>query len=163
MKRIYSTLGNIFVASLAVGTFASILIPASAQFGVNSSLLQPIAPAQADMQKSLPIAHLIGIAQFVKNPTDYRLAYGKQVAQVTSTSLEGDRMTISFKYLEVSLWSSAVKTGELVGKLDSEGTFKGVFQMQQDLDPRQTTAAFAFRADGTAHAIDDSKTTRILL
>ncbi|MBE9061130.1 hypothetical protein [cf. Phormidesmis sp. LEGE 11477] len=163
MRRIHSAFSNIFGTSLAVGAIASILLVSSAPFQAGHSPLQPAAPAEATASKSLPIAHLIGIAQFVKNPTDYRLAYGDQLAQVIGASLEGDRMTISYKYLDANLDANAVKIGELVGKLDSEGIFKGVFQVQHKSDGVKANAAFAFHADGTAKAIDSETAARILL
>ena len=164
MKRIRNPFG-IFSTRLAVGAIATTCfvssVPFPVQFQVGQLPFQPTAMAQTSRHRSLPIEHLIGIAQFVKNPTDYRLAHGEQVAQVTSASLEGDRMTIHYKSLDVDLEANDLRVGKLVGKLDSEGIFKGVFQTQQRSDGSKAEAAFAFLADGSAKAVD-SKPTHIL-
>ena len=165
MRRTRNILGNIFGTSLAVGAIASLLLTSSARFRVGEAQSQPATPAAASMNKSLPLEHLIGIAQFVKNPTDYKLAHGEKIAQVTSVSLEGDRMTISYAGLE----ASDGKTGELVGTLDSNGIFKGVFQTLQNSGSSQAGAIFAFSANGTATATNseiaatETATTQIIL
>lgn len=140
---------NIFGTSLVVGAIASVLLASSAQFRVRQSDFQAAAPAAVRMNKSLPLEHLIGIAQFVKHPTDYKLAYGEKIGQVIGASLEGDRMTISYAHPG----TSNVKTDELVGTLDSEGIFRGAFQAQQNSGVSYGDASFAFSADGTAKAV----------
>ena len=154
---------SIFGAGLAVGAIASLLFTASAQFPAGRPRFQP-APAKASVQKSLPLEHLIGIAQFVKNPTDYKLAYGKATWQVTGASLEGDRTTISYLYLDADgLETDSDKSGILVGTLDSQGIFKGVFQASHESEISTAGAAFMFHADGTAKAIDSEAAAQILL
>lgn len=164
MGRTCSILG----ISLTVGAIASVLSTSSAQFpsaqfSVEQSYFQPTAPVKASVQKSLPLEHLIGIAQFVKNPTDYRLACGETIGQVTSASLEGDHMVISYVHSTADNKDGG-EVGKLVGTLDSKGIFRGVFEGPRTSNGAKADAIFAFHADGTAKAVGGKvATTHILL
>ncbi|MEO1445472.1 MAG: hypothetical protein AAFV46_04415 [Cyanobacteria bacterium J06635_11] len=156
--------------ALAIGAIAGILyvsspqlLPVKAQRSVGATPVQYIHADQA-----LGLEKLIGIAEFVKAPTQYSFVQaevdgGQGTGKVTGASLEGDRMTISYTYPV----GNEVRTGELIGTVDSNGTFQGSFQGSDDTpspvkQPQQALEkqsqakdlegdiTFSFSADGTA-------------
>lgn len=125
-----------------------------------------IAAAQA---QSPDIAHFLGIAQFVKSPTDYGFICGlacdpantAATGEVVSASLEGDRMEIEYSYPT----ADTAKTVKLIGKLNSDGVFKGIYQNNSEDLQAEGSITFTFAADGTAQGSHDQGkgTVRIFL
>ena len=105
--------------------------------------------------------NLIGITQFVKNPTQYRVLFEEALGQVTDASLDEDTMTISFRYPT----GSEIRTGELTGTVDSNGLFVGVYQTQSSKGVVKGEITLSFVADGTAQGRYDqgAEVTRIFL
>lgn len=106
-------------------------------------------------EQTLDIAHFLGIAQFVKSPTKYSFICGltgnpddeAAQAEVVSASLEGDLLEIEYRYPT----AGTLKTGKLVGKLNSDGVFDGTYQGNNNQEIASNgDITFTFEADGTA-------------
>jgi len=125
--------------------------------------------AESTSQEGVAIAHFLGIAQFIKSPTEYGFACGlacdptstDATGEVVSASLEGDRMEIEYRYLAAGI----TKTGRLIGTLNSDGVFAGTYQIAGTAASTQEAITFTFAADGSAKGnAGDSKTSvRIFL
>lgn len=107
------------------------------------------------------LGNLVGIAQFVKNPTQYRFVQGEAPGQVTDASLEGNVMTIAYRYPA----EGEVMTGELIGTVDADGLFVGTYQAHSPKGLMEGDITMTFVADGTAEGSygDGTGITRIVL
>lgn len=168
---------------LASGAIAGILFIAapplpsiSAQLPLSVTSSQP-----ANVENELGLDKLLGIAQFVKNPTQYHVMCDDGLAQITAASLTGDRMTIDYSYPAVgSVKTGAVRTGQLIGTVNSDGIFSGTHSVEPNsLDSNsgqsksvdsqsaapQGEVTFTFSVDGTAEGkrIEGVGTTGIAL
>ncbi|MEL7358453.1 MAG: hypothetical protein AAFN40_18060 [Cyanobacteria bacterium J06560_6] len=173
---------NILDLAMAGGALAAIAILAPLQVRQERSAFQAISPAQAvspevtsatqapetEAKDNVEIAHFLGIAQFVKDPTQYQwvcdtdcgsASEALEIAEITEASLEGDQMTISYGASSVadkdvdkefSKRAGDTKIGQLVGTLDSNGTFAGTYQVQSAKGLDEGPVTFTFAADGTA-------------
>ena len=98
------------------------------------------------------LANLVGVTQFVKNPTQYKLAMGENLGQVTSAFLNEDVMTIDYQFLA----DGEVKAGELTGTVNSDGLFTGNYEMQSQNGLLKGSISLSFVADGTAEGKYDN-------
>ncbi|MFK8183897.1 MAG: hypothetical protein AB8B99_11030 [Phormidesmis sp.] len=152
---------------LVVGAIAGVASVVSAQLpGYRSSQSEQTSAQtiqlSADNADDLAwLGNLVGIAQFVQNPTQYSFACGEAPGQVTDASLEGDVMTIAFRYPS----DGEVRTGELTGTVDAEGLFVGTYQTQSQQGVLKGDVTMTFVADGTAEGSygNGVGTTRIFL
>ncbi len=105
-------------------------------------------------EEGTAIAHFLGIAQFVKSPTEYGFvcngACDTANGEVVSASLEGDRMEIEYRYLT----AGTTQIGKLIGTLNSDGVFAGIYRVNENASSQtvstQGDITFTFAADGTA-------------
>lgn len=105
-------------------------------------------------EKGLSIAHFLGIAQFVKSPTEYSIICGAAcdfagqavTGEVVSASLEGDLMEIEYRYLT----AGKANMGKLIGTLNSDGVFAGTYRIGDQAASKQGDITFTFAADGSA-------------
>lgn len=149
---------------LVGGAIAGILVVSSPQLPGARTQVHTVAmagPNQSDSSESLDISHLIGIAQFVRNPTQYGFVSSEGSGKVTSASLDGEQMVIEYTYPT----TDDVGTGELIGTIDSDGVFAGTYRMQAPEGLLQGDITFTFTVDGTAegHYDNETGTTRIFL
>ncbi|MEO1621539.1 MAG: hypothetical protein AAFU53_10980 [Cyanobacteria bacterium J06632_3] len=161
---------------LAAGAIAGVLFittsvsPSSRrQFPNGVPSLQIAGANQRALKESPSLSQLIGVAQFVKHPTRYKIAYGDKPVEVTGAILEGDRMEIAYRYEE----GRKAHAGKLTGTINSRGVFSGTYrseqteaiQAQATEDFHQGDITLTFEPDGTAQGSQaaDNVTTRILL
>ncbi|MEL6161258.1 MAG: hypothetical protein AAFQ40_04365 [Cyanobacteria bacterium J06623_5] len=162
--------------ALAVGAVSGILfvvspqIPAvNAQLPLKSSVNSLLKPSAVPAQDLLGLGKLVGIAQFVKNPARYHLAYGGNLASVTGATLDGDRLIIEYAYLGDGLDGGEPKTGTLTGTVDSDGKFSGNYltklKSEGKIKTTQGELQFTFAADGTAagHPSEGQEITGLFL
>lgn len=157
-------MGELVLASGAIAGILFITAPPlpsiSAQLPLNLSTPQP---ANADAE--LGLDKLIGIAQFVQNPTQYHVVHEGGLRAVTAASLKGDRMTIHYRYpTTATSKTGALKTGKLTGLVNSDGIFSGTHVIEdpsvqaKSVNARaagpQDDVTFTFSADGTAQGHD---------
>lgn len=152
---------------LVAGAIAGIVTVISAQRPTQSSqtptpaVIQS-AKAQSNRPDSLAwLGNLVGVAQFVKTPTEYRFIFEEELGQITAASLKENIMTISFRYPT----AGEVRTGELTGTVDSDGRFVGTYQTQSQAGLEKGDITLSFVADGTAKGNYENGTaaTRIFL
>lgn len=166
---------------LVVGAIAGVTAVVSTQFPPNRSSQSAVAVETAtapdvlvsdvpapDVQVTAAkvddlawLGNLVGIAQFVKNPTQYRFVQGEAPGQVTDASLEGNVMTIAYRYPA----EGEVMTGELIGTVDADGLFVGTYQAHSPKGLMEGDITMTFVADGTAEGSygDGTGITRIVL
>lgn len=153
---------NILDLAMAGGAIAAIITLSLPQFRQNisigtSAFGTTVAAKAVDAQEPVEIAHFLGIAQFVKNPAEYALVCDAdcggaelEFAKITDVSLVGDQMTISYSASASDEAQSPIKAGQIVGTLDSDGAFEGVYRMRSPERLDEGPVAFTFAADGTA-------------
>jgi len=143
--------------------------------GEESMAATPTRENRIASQENVAIAHFLGIAQFVKSPTEYGFicdsASGKARGEVVSASLEGDRMEIEYRYSTSDTTTGTTKIGKLIGTLNSDGVFAGIYRTsgEQTASDKTTTdkttsnkttavqgeITFTFAADGSAKGSSD--------
>lgn len=148
---------DLFDLALAVGAIAGSAAVLSPQLLWNDGQMQSMTSARAisTSSRSLPLAPFVGIAQFVKQPADYRVDIDGQLAEVTAASLVGEQMTIDYAYGV----QGDRTTGKLVGTIDGDGIFVGTRRADEittraEHGTKEFSADvnFAFSADGTAES-----------
>jgi len=148
---------NIFDLCLAGGAIIGIMAVASPQLLSIETNLSSMTSAQAKGSTELvEIGHFLGIAQFVKNPTDYSFVYGEQTKGVTKASLVGDRMTITYQYPS----QGKTITGSLNGTVNSDGVFVGSHNTKIEKEQIKGSVQFTFLSDGTAKGFPETKANR---
>jgi len=147
---------NIFDLCLAGGAVIGIVVVTSPQLLSIQPNLSPIKSAQAKgSAEPVEIGHFLGIAQFVKHPTNYSFVHGELTKEVTQASLVGDRMTITYQYPN----QGKTITGHLNGTVNSDGVFVGSHssQITKKAKTEENNVQFTFFADGTAKGFYKTK------
>ena len=166
---------NLFDLALAVGAIAgsfAVLSPhllwrdtdvrslMSAQAtSVQATLPQASDAQTTDAQKGIPLAPLVGIAQFVKAPNNYSIVIDRQIAKVTDADLKGDLLEIDY----VKTTGNQATAGKLKGTLDSNGVFTEARQSVKMNSGEHERVSFAFEADGTAKTVKGDRIEAIYM
>ncbi|MEL7223729.1 MAG: hypothetical protein AAGL17_02430 [Cyanobacteria bacterium J06576_12] len=153
---------TILEIGLAGGAAIGILALSLPRFLGGETSLKPSSTVPVAERKTITataqprpdIAHFLGIAQFIKSPTQYGFVCGvacdsaneKVQGEVVSASLEGDHMEIEYRYLA----AGKAHVGKLIGTLNSDGVFAGVYRTDNNIAATQGDITFTFAADGSA-------------
>ncbi len=87
-----------------------------------------------------------GVSEFMSNPTQYRFVCGEAPGEVTDASLDGAVMVIEYTYPA----GDEVRSGQLVGEINSDGLFTGTYNTESRLGLLQGNITLTFSEDGTA-------------
>ncbi|MDJ0704214.1 MAG: hypothetical protein QNJ46_13095, partial [Leptolyngbyaceae cyanobacterium MO_188.B28] len=93
---------------------------------------------------------VMGLVNFLDNPTHFQFACGNQAGQVVSAAIDGDRLTIEVTYTtEASLWNAT-----LIGSLDPQGVFNGAYQFRASNGLVSRDVRLSFEEDGSAQGVN---------
>ena len=95
---------------------------------------------------------LMGLVNFLDNPTGFEFACGIHAGQIVEAKIQGDLITIKVSYTA----SSSHRQMTLIGTLDEKGVFKGTYQMQFPNGYDRSPLRLNFNADGTAKGINEN-------
>ncbi|MDJ0570640.1 MAG: hypothetical protein QNJ53_16565 [Pleurocapsa sp. MO_192.B19] len=129
------------IIGLSLVSFTALSSQAIAQTNSSSEVItrQQIAQTKANNHQ--------GVERLIGNPTQYGFACGEAPGKVKGVSLNGQDMVIEYEYLS----GEEMRTGKLIGQIDSAGEFRGTYNTNTSQGLVQGAIALSFVADGTAN------------